>query len=57
MEGELDRNGHVVRHDKNPVNKIAEILIAQLSLLFSRSNQFRGTSYLHLIFIYISFIP
>ena len=25
MEGELDRNGHIVRHDKNPVNKIAEI--------------------------------
>lgn len=27
MEGELDRNGDIVRHDKNPVNKIAEIYI------------------------------
>jgi peptidoglycan/xylan/chitin deacetylase (PgdA/CDA1 family) len=25
MEGELDRNGHIVRHDKNPYDKIAEI--------------------------------
>ena len=46
MEGELDRNGHIVRHDKNPVNKIAEILIAQLSLPISRSNQFRGSIFI-----------
>lgn len=25
MEGELDRNDHIVRHDKNPYDKIAEI--------------------------------
>lgn len=25
MEGELERNGHIVRHDKIPVNRIAEV--------------------------------
>lgn len=25
MEGELERNGHIVRHDKNPANEIANI--------------------------------